>query len=165
MEKRIVSDGTAEDMIRAFVQVGCAEVHVKTLVEKYNAEMENGMVDISNDKALNDAIKKLDEANEELNELAETRRGIMLALFNMYHGNKDYWCVVKHLGIGAYTLFEAYQASDDDPELYTLALETNKRFVKALTHFLGVEITDCAACFSDMMRGEVAHGERDLDRN
>jgi len=165
MGKNIQSDGTAEDMIRAFVQVGCAEVHVKTLVEKYNAEMENGMVDISDDKKLAEAIKRLDEANEELNELAETRRGIMLALFNMYHGNKDYWCVVKHLGIGAYTLFEAYQASDDDPELYTLALGTNKRFVKALTHFLGVEITDCAACFSDMMRGEVAHGERDLDRN
>ena len=156
MEKRIVSDGTAEDLIRAFVQVGCAEVHVKTLVEKYNAEMENGIVDISDDKALNDAIKRLDEANEELNELAETRRGIMLALFNMYHGNKDYWCVVKHLGIGAYTLFEAYQASDDDPELYTLALEANKRFVKALTHFLGVEITDCAACLSDALK---ARGE------
>lgn len=156
MEKRIVSDGTAEDMIRAFVQVGCAEVHVKTLVEKYNAEMENGMVDISDDKALNDAIKRLDEANEELNELAETRRGIMLHLFNMYHGNKDYWCVVKHLGIGAYTLFEAYQASDDDPELYALALEANKRFVKALTHFLGVEITDCAACLSDALK---ARGE------
>lgn len=152
MGKNIQSDGVSEDLIRAFVQVGCAEVHVKTLVEKYNAEMENGIVDISDDKALNDAIKRLDEANEELNELAETRRGIMLHLFNMYHGNKDYWCVVKHLAAAGYTIFEAYQASDDDPNLYELWIETNKRFIRALTHFLGIEITECSACFSDMLK-------------
>lgn len=157
MENKHSSDGIAEDMIRSFVQVGCAEVHMKTLLEKAYAEMENGMIDLFNDEVMAAHTAKIGEMTEELNSLAELRRSIMLRLFSMYEGNKDFWCVVKHLGIGAYTLFEAYQASDDDPELYNMALEANKRFIKALSRFLGTEITDCAACFADMLKGE-KHG-------
>lgn len=148
----IQSDGAAEDMIRAFVQVGCAEVHMKTLLEKYNAELEEGIIDIYDKEVVDKQLEKIEETTKEVNDLAEVRRGIMLRLFDMYSGDKDYWCVVKHLGIGAYTLFEAYQASDDDSELLNLALEANKRFIKALTHFLGVEVTECAACFADILK-------------
>lgn len=148
----IQSDGAAEDMIRAFVQVGCSEVHMKTLLEKYNAELEEGIIDIYNKEVVDKQLEKIEETTKEVNDLAEVRRGIMLRLFDMYNGDKDYWCVVKHLGIGAYTLFEAYQASDDDSELLNLALEANKRFIKALTHFLGVEVTECAACFADILK-------------
>lgn len=148
----IQSDGAAEDMIRSFVQVGCAEVHMKTLLEKYNAELEEGIIDIYDKEVVDKQLEKIEETTKEVNDLAEVRRGIMLRLFDMYSGDKDYWCVVKHLGIGAYTLFEAYQASDDDSELLNLALEANKRFIKALTHFLGVEVTECAACFADILK-------------
>lgn len=148
----IQSDGAAEDMIRAFVQVGCAEVHMKTLLEKYNAELEEGIIDIYDKEVVDKHLEKIEETTQEINDLAEVRRSIMLRLFNKYDGDKDYWCVVKHLGIGAYTLFEAYQASDDDSELLNLALEANKRFIKALTHFLGVEVTHCAACFAEILR-------------
>lgn len=148
----IQSDGAAEDMIRAFVQVGCAEVHMKTLLEKYNAELEEGIIDIYDKEVVDKQLEKIEETTKEVNDLAEVRRGIMLHLFDMYSGDKDYWCVVKHLGIGAYTLFEAYQASNDDSELLNLALEANKRFIKALTHFLGVEVTECAACFADILK-------------
>lgn len=153
--RNIQSDGVAEDLIRAFVQVGCAEVHAKTLLEKYNAELENGLIDIEKD--LDSHTEKLNDIIEELTSLAELRRALMKRLFDMYDGDKDYWCLVKHLGIGAYTLFEAYQASDDDVELYTLALDANKRFIKALTHFLRQEITECAACFADALKGERKH--------
>lgn len=145
------SDGTAEDLIRSFVQIGCAEIHAKGLLEKYEAEMEEGIVDLEDDDAVQTQLDKISSVEEELGELAELRRGIMLHLFNMYDGEKDYWCMVKHIGTGAYTLFEAYQATED-AALYNLALEANKAFIKALTHFLGVEITDCAACFADMIR-------------
>lgn len=148
---RVVSDGTAEDLIRSFVQVGCAENHMKTLVEKYNAQLENGLIDLSDTEAVKKQMEKIADVTEELNNLAELRRGIMLHLLEMYDGDKDYWCLIKHLGVGAMTLLEAYQASDDDAELYSLALEANKRFVNALTHFLGVEITECAACFADSL--------------
>lgn len=143
--RTVVSDGIAEDLIRSFVQVGCAEVHMKTLIEKTNSELENGIVGF---EAQSD---KLNELVEEANNLAELRRSIMLRLFNMYDGDKDYWCVVKHLGIGAFTLFEAYEASEDDPALLELALEANKRFIKAMCRFLGTEIVDCAACFADIL--------------
>ena len=143
------SDGIAEDLIRAFVQIGCAELHAKTLVEKYHAQLEGGLVE---DEA--GTVEKMNSMIDEVNSLAEQRRAIMRTLFNMYKGDKDYWCMVKHLGIGAYTLFEAYQASDDDSELLGLAIDANKAFVKALSHFLGTEITDCAACFADMLKGE-----------
>lgn len=151
MSRNIQSDGIAEDLIRAFVQVGCAEIHAKTLMEKYNAQLENGLIDLNDSKAVLGQTDKISAMTEELNNLAELRRSMMLRLFNMYDGDKDYWCLVKHMGIGAMTLFEAYQASEDDPELYTLALEANSRFINALTHFLGTEITSCAACFSDAL--------------
>ena len=150
--RNIQSDGVAEDLIRAFVQVGCAEIHVKTLVEKYNAQLENGLIDLETE--LESHTEKLQDAITELNNLAELRRELMLKLFDMYDGDKDWWCVTKHIGIGAYTLFECYQASEDDPELYLQALEANKRFIHALSHFLGTEITECAACFFDGMRKE-----------
>lgn len=161
MSRNIQSDGTAEDIIRAFVQAGCAEVHAKTLVEKYNAQLENGLIDLNDSGAVLRQTDKITAITEELNNLAELRRSLMLRLFDMYDGDKDYWCMTKHLGIGAYTLFEAYQASEDDSELYTLALEANKRFVWSLSHFLGTEITDCAACFADLMKskGKENHGE------
>ena len=152
MSRTIVADGIAEDIIRAFVQVGCAEVHAKTLMEKYNAQLENGLIDLDDNGAVLRQTDKITAITEELNSLAELRRSLMLRLFEMFDGDKDFWCLVKHLGIGAYTLFEAYQASEDDTELYTLALEANSRFVNALTHFLGTEITSCAACFSDLLK-------------
>ena len=152
--RNIQSDGIAEDLIRSFVQAGCAEIHAKTLVEKYNAQLENGLIDLSDTRAVMEQTEKITAITDELNNLAELRRSLMLRLFSMYDGDKEYWCLVKHLGIGAYTLFEAYQASEDDPELYTLALEANKRFIYALTHFLGVEVTECASCFADILKSE-----------
>lgn len=152
MENKHSSDGIAEDMIRSFVQIGCAETHAKTLLEKYQAQLENGIIDVTKPEVVQTQVEKIDDTVQEINSLAQLRRGIMLRLFEMYDGDKDYWCEVKHLGIGAYTLFEAYQASDDDPTLLNLANEANKRFIKALTRFLGVPITECASCFSDILK-------------
>jgi len=154
MSRNIQNDGTAEDLIRAFVQVGCAETHAKTLIEKYNAQLENGLIDLEDNGAVHRQTDKITAITEEMNNLAELRRSLMLRLFEMFDGDKDYWCLVKHLGVGAMTLFEAYQASEDDSELYTLALEANKRFIYSLSHFLGTEITDCAACFADLMKSK-----------
>lgn len=154
MENKHSSDGIAEDMIRAFTQMGCAETHAKTLLEKFQAQLEDGLIDVSNPEVVDKHIRKINETIEEINDLASSRRAIMLRLFEMYDGDKDYWCEVKHLSISAYTLFEAYQASDDDTTLLNLALEANRRFIRALTHFLGVEITDCAACASDAIKAK-----------
>lgn len=154
MENKHSSDGIAEDMIRSFVQTGCAEIHAKTLLEKYQAQLENGLIDVTNPDIVQAQLEKIDDTVQEIASLAQLRRGIMLRLFEMYDGDKDYWCEVKHLGIGAYTLFEAYQASDDDPTLLNLATEANKRFIKALTRFLGIPITECASCFSDILKAQ-----------
>lgn len=148
------ADGTAEDLIRAFVQIGCTEVHLKTLLEKATAQAEEGLIDVNDYTVLSKHTEKIEELTEEIAANASLRRRIMLRLFDMYQGDKDYWCVVKHLGIGAYTLFEAYQASDDDPVLMEMALTANKRFIKALSRFLGTEITDCAACFADILKAK-----------
>lgn len=140
------SDGIAEDLIRAFVQYGSAEMHLKTLVEKTLAKIENPSPDDG------DLIPLLTDYEEQLDEVASLRRKTMLSLFKLYNGNKDDWCLVKHLGIGAMQMFEAYQASDNDADLYNLWIESNKAFIKALCGFLEVEITDCAACFADMLK-------------
>lgn len=150
----VQADGAAEDIIRAFVQVGCAELHAKTLLEKANAELENGLIDIYDTAKVQKQTEKITYITEEIDNLAELRRSLMLRLFNMYDGDKTWWCMVKHLGVGAYTLFEAYQASDNDSELLDMALAANRRFISALTQFLGLEITECAACFADALKGQ-----------
>lgn len=148
------SDGLGEDLIRAFTQIGCAESHAKTLLEKATAELDNGLIDIEKPDVVDNQISHINDLIEEINSLAELRRNMMRYLQKLYpNGDKTYWCMVKHLSIASMTAFEVYQASDDDPDLLNMALEANKRFVKALTHFLGVEISDCASCFHDMMKG------------
>lgn len=147
MENPHSSDGIAEDLIRSFVQFGSAEMHLKTLVEKTLAKIENPSPDDPDD-----LMEQLVGYEDQMKEVASLRRKAMLALFELYNGNKDAWCLVKHLGIGAMQIFEAYQASDNDVELFNLWVESNKAFTKALCVFLGVEITDCAACFADMLK-------------
>ena len=149
------TSGAAEDLLRAVVQFGSAELHAKTLLEKTKAELENGIVDVTNEEVLNAHLKKLDDYITDINDYAQLRRRTMLALFNMFEGgNKDLWCNVKHIGTGAMTAFEAWEADTENYELYEIANDANKAFVRAVTRFLGMEITDCASCFSDALKAE-----------
>lgn len=148
------TSGAGEDIIRAFVQFGATEMHLKTLYEKTLAEMENGIVDVTDTEVLQKQMEKLDGYREDLINVAQLRRRTMLVLFNMFDGDKDAWCLVKHLGIGCECAFEAWQASDDDPELLNLWVDSNKAFTKAVTRFLGAEIGDCAACLSDFLKAK-----------
>lgn len=150
---RLSETGMAEDMIRSFVQFGSAEIHAMNLYYKSNAELENGLVDIEDNEVLQKQLDKCEQYRQDIETYANLRRSVMKSLFNMFEGDKDVWCLVKHLGIGAMTIFEAYEASDNDLELLNLAYEANKAFVNAMSRFLGVEITDCAACFADSMKG------------
>lgn len=154
----VISDGAAEDLIRAFVQAASAEGHIKTLIEKYTAELNNGIIDVTDEEIVNAHIEKVNDATVELEETAELRRSLMLYLMEMYGGDKDYWCLVKHLGTAQYNAFEAYQATGD-AALLNLSIGLNARFTKALTRFLGVEITDCAACFADHLRARKEGGD------
>ena len=147
------TDGIYEDLIRSFTQLICSEGHLKSLIEKTTSELENGIVNVDDPEELNKALDKLDNLQQELVEIAATRRKMMVKLYEAYEGDKDYWCQVKHLANAAYTAFEAWQGSDDDAALYELALETNAHFVKALSHFIGTEITSCSSCISDMLKG------------
>ena len=153
MKNRDSEVGQAEDMIRAFVQFGAAEIHAMNLYYKTTAEMENGLVDVEDTEVLQKHLEKAGQYQEDINTCANLRRSVMRTLFSMFEGDKDVWCLVKHLGIGAMTIFEAYEASDNDPELLNEAYEANKVFVKAVSRFLGIEITDCAACLSDALKG------------
>lgn len=144
--------GAAEDLIRAYVQFGCAEIHAKGLYEKATAEMENGLIEVENNEVLQKQLDKVEQYRMDIETYANLRRAMMRSLFHMFDGDKDVWCLVKHLGIGAMTLFEAYQATDD-LELLNLSYEANKAFVEAMSRFLGVEVGSCAACLSDSLKG------------
>lgn len=161
MRNEMSEVGMAEDMIRSYVQFGCAEIHAKGLYEKASAELENGLIDVTDSEVLQHQLEKCEQYKEDINTYAELRRSVMRKLFSLFeHGNRDLWCMAKHLGIGAMCLFEAYEASDDDGEMLMLCLEANKAFVSAMSRFLGVEITDCAACLADALKGENEDGNR-----
>ena len=151
----LADTGKAEDLLRSIVQMGCAEVHAMTLYFKVESQLENGLVDVTDPEVLHKAIEKADMFREDINTYADLRRRMTKALSDMFdNGQKDpmMWCQVKHLGIAYYTAMETYQASDDDPELLMLACETYKAFAKAVTRFLGVEISECASCLSDALK-------------
>lgn len=156
MSRNIHSEsGMAEDLIRAYVQFGCAEIHAMGLFYKANAEIENGMIDVENAETLHNHIDKIEQYQKDIDNYANLRRSLMRALFEMFDGDKDMWCQAKHLGVGAMTLFEAYEASDNDPTLLSLCIEANKAFTHAISRFLGADIEDCAACLSDFLKGEM----------
>ena len=155
MKNTLSESGMAEDLIRSYVQFGCAEIHAKTLYEKTIAELNNGIVDVEDNEVVQNHLERAQMFRDDINTYAELRRGIMRKLLDMFpNGDKSMWCQAKHLGIGMMTLFEAYQASDDDAELLHMAYEANEAFTLAMSRFLGVEITSCASCFADALKGE-----------
>ena len=48
MENKYSTSGIAEDLIRSFVQMSCAEIHAKTLLENRISELENGLIETDN---------------------------------------------------------------------------------------------------------------------
>lgn len=154
MQNKDSETGMAEDMLRSIVQLGATEIHYQTLFNKYRAELENGIIDVSDDDIRIAHIDKMEYYRGEISDVAELRREMMRKLFSMFDGNKDAWCLIKHLGIASMTAFEAYQASNDDSELLNIYYDINREFNKAVTDFLGMEITDCSACLSDFLKGE-----------
>lgn len=146
------TDGAAEDLIRSMIQLACLEQHYKTLLEKRMSEMENGLIE---EEKETEHSEKIDNLQEDLEYTASIRRNLMRNLYDMYNGkgDKERWCMVKHWSIAMYTAFEAYQASENDPELFLQYYEMNKMLLKELSAFLGVEITECAACFADALKG------------
>lgn len=154
MSERIgaVSDGAAEDIIRSFTQLVCTEGHYKTLIEKYNSELNNGIVNSADAQAVQRHLELLNDAIDELALISDLRRSMMLRLQEEYGGDVHYWCVVKHLSAAAYNAFEAYQATDNDGALMSQWLDINARFIKALSRWLGIEVTECAACFADAIK-------------
>ena len=157
--------GAAEDLLRSIVQMGCAEVHAITLYFKTESQLEHGLVDVTDPDILQKTMEKADMFREDINTYADLRRRMTKALMSMFEGADPLmWCQIKHLGIAYYTALETYQASDDDPELLMLAYETYKAFAKATTRFLGVEISECASCFSDLLKATLK-GEDDGSSN
>ena len=155
MQNKDSETGMAEDMLRSIVQLGATEIHYQTLYNKAVAQMENGLIEVENDEVRVSQIEKIRRYQDEINDVADLRRRMMRKLFSLFDGgNKDAWCLIKHLGIASMTAFEAYQASNDDSELLDLYYDINKEFNKAVTEFLGMEITDCSACLSDFLKGE-----------
>lgn len=155
MQNKDSETGMAEDMLRAIVQLGATEMHYQTLYSKATAQLENGLINVDDEKVRDAQIEKIQRYSGEINSVADVRRRMMRKLFSLFpNGNKDAWCLIKHLGVASMTAFESYQASDDDPELLDIYYDINREFNKAVTDFLGMEITDCAACVSDMLKGE-----------
>lgn len=159
MENKHASNGMAEELIRSIAQLGAMEYHYKTLVEKTNAELENGLVELETNEALTAQINKLNDYKDDLVQTAELRRKLMLKLYGMFSGDKDLWCIVKHSLIAEEQIFESWQASDDDAELLDMWLEANKMSNRAVSRFLGSEITDCASCLSDFLKAGGTNGD------
>ena len=147
------SSGMAEDLTRAFVQMGCAESHLMTLYQKTLSELDNGLIDMDDPDTVNAHIEKAEQYRDDLIQAAQLRREMMKYCFDLFpDGDKDVWCMVKHLGISSMCAWETWQASDDDPALLSIAVDSNRMFTRYLTQFFGMEITDCASCLSDMLK-------------
>ena len=130
-ENKQASEGLAEDLIRSMVQNSFYRTTFKTLVEKRQSEMDNGLIDTNDFNRVNEQIDVLKNLKEELFEVTEQRRQDMRTLFDLFEGkgDKEQWCIVKHAAMAMYTAFEAWQASDNDRLLYQICIE-NAYFIK-----------------------------------
>lgn len=151
MKNKNSTSGIAEDMIRSIVHIACDENHKKTLLEKRLSEIENGLFECD----IEEQLKKVEEMQNDLMTLTNIRRQDMLILYNMFdkQGDIEQWCSFKHLAVAMYCSFEAWQADENNEELLDSYIQKNKLFVKTTSKFLGIEITECAACLSDMLGG------------
>lgn len=151
------TDGMAEDLIRSMIQTAAYELHLKTLLEKRTSEMENGLIDVDDEAVLKKQFESIESTEESLIQAADMRREDMLLLYELYgaKGDKERWCTVKHTAMMMITAFEAWQASDNSKEIQQNYLNKNKVFIKELAAFLGVEITQCAACFADLLKSKM----------
>lgn len=148
------TDGIAEDLIRSIQQMAVLEMHKKTRIEQLYSEMNEGLINVEDDAVLIHQFGNIKYLEEDLNEYADIRRQDMLYLYELYgsKGDKKMWCEVKHLAIASMTAFEVWQASDNDDNLLEMALRKNSLFIKAMSRFLGTEITSCASCFADILK-------------
>lgn len=155
------TEGALEDLIRSMVQMCCTELHEKTNLERLNADLELDRIELI------EFDNKESELIESLKTITTIRREQLLLIYNLAGGagDKTQWCKIKHLAMAMYTAFEAYQAIDD-PALYESYLKINKVFIETLTKFMGMEVTQCASCFTDMIKAkevtidkEEFHGE------
>lgn len=155
------TDGYTEDLIRSFVQVGALEMHAKTLLEKRESELVNGL---NEKQTMQEQTAIVNEMKEQVSIYADMRRADMLLLYKIFgeKGDKEQWCMVKHLAISSMTAFEAWQGCTDkyETELFKMYIDKNALFINAMAKFLGVEITECASCFADILKGEERHAKK-----
>lgn len=148
-ENKYSTEGMLEDLIRAMVQLCATELHEKTNLERLNADLELGRIEFADFN-----IQEI-ELIESLSMITEARRNHQKLVYTLAGGKGDMkqWCKVKHMAMAMYTTFEAYQATDNDQDLYSAYLNTNRLFIATMTKFLGFPVTDCASCFTDFIKG------------
>lgn len=157
-ENKLSSEGLLEDLMRTMVQLTCAELHEKTNIERLNADLELGEINLQEfDELEPDYIANLEQ-------VTALRRTTTKLIFDIAggKGNEKKWCLTKHVGAAMYTAFEAWQASDNDMALYDLYLNINQYFIKVMTEFMGLPVISCASCLTDILKA-VTSKEDDLN--
>jgi len=149
-ENQNSTDGFYEDIIRSIVQMSAMELHLKTLIEKIFSELQTAEVEQM--VLLN---QELSDLKTELAEVTDVRREDMLLLYGLFGcvGDAKQWCSVKHYAMASITAFEVYQA-DASALAFDQWQRKNSLFIRSLSKFLGIEVTECAACFGDIIKAE-----------
>ena len=144
------STGVAEDLLRGLMHLAALEMHFKTDIEKLTGELELGDYD-----DLSELTNKITQSRDTLVEITNLRRADMLYLYDMFdgQGDKSYWCIVKHLLFVAISSFEIWQATGSNED-FNGFLRANELLNTYVAMFIGVEVTDCASCFSDILKAE-----------
>ena len=144
------SSGVSEDIIRSIKELVALEEHLVTLVLKYNSKITHNLTDDVSIELIN-----VKETCVELKTITDLRRSQMLRLKEMYADTVDdnYWCNVKHLSAVAKLSVEQYQATGNTDDFHYMA-HVHELLISTITKFLGVEVTSCQSCFSDILKAE-----------
>ena len=144
------SSGVSEDILRSVKELVALEEHLVTIVLKHNSKITH---DLTED--VNSELAKVKDACSELKTVTNLRRSQMLRLKEMYADtiNEDYWCNVKHMAGVAKLSVEQYQATGTNDDFHYMS-DVHELFISTVTKFLGVEVTSCQSCFSDILKAE-----------
>ena len=141
------------DLALSIAQDCADEWHSRDYIQGLESELES--VDEKEMPALHEKLKKqIEEEKEEWLDGVKLRRRKMDVL-GIQSPNYDYHkrCTLKHRATAYVEAVETYQASPQDIN-YVVLVKSEKRFFRALSKFMGMEITDCGRCLSDQLNVE-----------
>lgn len=155
------SVGITEDLLTNIMHLCASEYHLNILIRKYEDQItfwyNDGMPEFQSAEDLDNIVINegiIKDCVETLSNITVQRRNAMKLLKSQANenGNKDMWCLLKHMLTATVTAFEVWQVNLLDEHTKRIFIDQSRATNQVIAMFLGYEVTPCSACLTDQMK-------------